>query len=260
MVVLTPCPPGPPLAAMLISRSFSSTCTSTSSASGSTATVAVDVWMRPCVSVAGTRCTRCTPPSKRSCEYTSLPVTSAMHSLMPPVALSLCVQDLDLPALASRRTASTCGRDRPRTAPPPRRPRRCESRGSCSSCRSGRAASRSSWMDCSSLAARLELGQLGLRQLAQLGIGEGLFVVVDLLLDLAVAREAATSGSRSLRSLFSLLAGAVGRARRAGRAARRARRSGARAARASRSETWRQHTGVRRDAWRKRSGAAASAA
>ena len=33
-------------------------CTSTSSASGSTATVAVDVWMRPCVSVAGTRCTR----------------------------------------------------------------------------------------------------------------------------------------------------------------------------------------------------------
>ena len=28
------------------------------SASGSTATVAVDVWMRPCVSVAGTRCTR----------------------------------------------------------------------------------------------------------------------------------------------------------------------------------------------------------
>jgi hypothetical protein len=39
--------------------------TSTSSASGSTATVAVDVWMRPCASVAGTRCTRCTPPSKR---------------------------------------------------------------------------------------------------------------------------------------------------------------------------------------------------
>ena len=37
--------------------------TSTSSASGSTATVAVDVWIRPCDSVFGTRCTRCVPPS-----------------------------------------------------------------------------------------------------------------------------------------------------------------------------------------------------
>ena len=34
---------------------------STSSASGSTATVAAEVWMRPPLSVAGTRCTRCTP-------------------------------------------------------------------------------------------------------------------------------------------------------------------------------------------------------
>ena len=32
----------------------------------STATVAVDVWIRPWVSVAGTRWTRCTPPSNRS--------------------------------------------------------------------------------------------------------------------------------------------------------------------------------------------------
>jgi hypothetical protein len=39
---------------------------STSSASGSTATVAAEVWMRPCVSVAGTRCTRCTPDSNFS--------------------------------------------------------------------------------------------------------------------------------------------------------------------------------------------------
>jgi hypothetical protein len=30
---------------------------------GSTATVAVDVWIRPLASVAGTRCTRCTPLS-----------------------------------------------------------------------------------------------------------------------------------------------------------------------------------------------------
>ena len=37
-------------------------------ASGSTATVAVEVWMRPCASVAGTRCTRCTPLSYFICE------------------------------------------------------------------------------------------------------------------------------------------------------------------------------------------------
>ena len=37
--------------------------TSTSSASGRTATVAVEVWIRPCDSVAGTRCTRWVPPS-----------------------------------------------------------------------------------------------------------------------------------------------------------------------------------------------------
>ena len=34
-----------------------------SSASGITATVTVEVWMRPWASVAGTRCTRCTPDS-----------------------------------------------------------------------------------------------------------------------------------------------------------------------------------------------------
>ena len=39
---------------------------STSSASGSTATVAAEVWMRPCASVSGTRCTRCTPDSNFS--------------------------------------------------------------------------------------------------------------------------------------------------------------------------------------------------
>src|SRR5271154_4698531 len=43
--------------------SLASTFTSTSSASGSTATVMAEVWTRPCVSVAGTRCTRCTPLS-----------------------------------------------------------------------------------------------------------------------------------------------------------------------------------------------------
>jgi len=43
--------------------SLGSMCTSTSSASGRTVTVADEVWMRPCDSVTGTRCTRCGPPS-----------------------------------------------------------------------------------------------------------------------------------------------------------------------------------------------------
>ncbi len=34
-----------------------------SSGSGRTATVQADVWIRPCDSVAGTRCTRCAPDS-----------------------------------------------------------------------------------------------------------------------------------------------------------------------------------------------------
>ena len=54
---------------------------STSSASGSTATVAAEVWMRPLPSVAGTRCTRCTPDSNFSLAKTPLPDTVAMISL-----------------------------------------------------------------------------------------------------------------------------------------------------------------------------------
>ena len=47
----------------------------------SAATVAAEVWMRPCASVAGTRCTRCTPDSNFSRANTPLPVTDAMISL-----------------------------------------------------------------------------------------------------------------------------------------------------------------------------------
>ena len=67
-VVLTDWPPGPPERMTSILRSLASIWISTSSASGITATVAVEVWMRPCASVAGTRCTRCTPDSYLSCE------------------------------------------------------------------------------------------------------------------------------------------------------------------------------------------------
>src|SRR5438105_4814552 len=44
-------------------RSFGSILMSTSSASGNTATVTAEVCTRPCCSVWGTRCTRCTPLS-----------------------------------------------------------------------------------------------------------------------------------------------------------------------------------------------------
>ena len=57
----------------------------------STATVAVDVWMRPLASVAGTRCTRCTPLSYFSWLYTRFPSIDAMASLMPPMPVSLKV-------------------------------------------------------------------------------------------------------------------------------------------------------------------------
>ena len=34
------------------------------------------VWIRPCASVSGTRCTRCTPDSNLSREYAARPCTS----------------------------------------------------------------------------------------------------------------------------------------------------------------------------------------
>ena len=58
---------------MSMRTSFQLMSTSTSSTSGMTATVAVEVWMRPCASVAGTRCTRCTPDSYFSREYAPRP-------------------------------------------------------------------------------------------------------------------------------------------------------------------------------------------
>ncbi len=71
--------------------SFGSMVTSTSSASGSTSTPAALVWIRPCDSVTGTRCTRCTPPSHLSRDQTPLPpsgtpllLIASDTSLTPP--------------------------------------------------------------------------------------------------------------------------------------------------------------------------------
>mmetsp|Transcript_958 Transcript_958/g.3663 ORF Transcript_958/g.3663 Transcript_958/m.3663 type:complete len:205 (+) Transcript_958:3419-4033(+) len=65
-VVFTCCPPAP-LARMVSTRTSSSFTKSSeppsSSRCGNTATEAVEVCTRPCVSVAGTLCTRCTPDS-----------------------------------------------------------------------------------------------------------------------------------------------------------------------------------------------------
>ncbi len=52
-----------------------------SSGSGITATVQALVWMRPWVSVAGTRCTRWPPDSKRSAPYTCSPSMRSTISL-----------------------------------------------------------------------------------------------------------------------------------------------------------------------------------
>src|SRR5947209_10039753 len=88
-VVLTDWPPGPDEQKVSIRNSLGSTFTSTSSASGSTATVIADVCTRPCCSVSGTRCTRCTPLSYLSLLYTLLPLTSAITSFSPPTGDSL---------------------------------------------------------------------------------------------------------------------------------------------------------------------------
>ena len=72
-VVFTDCPPGPEEQNVSMRKSFASILMSISSASGSTATVAAEVCMRPCYSVAGTRCTRCTPLSYFNFEYTLSP-------------------------------------------------------------------------------------------------------------------------------------------------------------------------------------------
>ena len=92
-VVFTDWPPGPELMKMSIFRSFGSISISSlsSSASGKTMTPAAEVWMRPCDSVTGMRCTRCTPPSYFRLAHTpssgaGVPLArmATCTSLMPP--------------------------------------------------------------------------------------------------------------------------------------------------------------------------------
>ena len=83
-------------------RSAGSIWTSTSSASGSTSTPAALVWIRPCDSVAGTRCTRCTPPSYLSLRQTpeSAPAADRDGDVLVAAEVGLLgVEDLGLPAL-----------------------------------------------------------------------------------------------------------------------------------------------------------------
>ena len=79
--------------------------TSNSSASGSTATEAAEVCTRPCVSVAGTRCTRCTPDSYFIVPYTLSPVTLQIISLYPPAAPSLALDTSNFQPLVSQNLA-----------------------------------------------------------------------------------------------------------------------------------------------------------
>ena len=83
-------------------RSFGSIWTSTSSASGSTRTPAALVWIRPCDSVAGTRCTRCTPPSyfsRRQTPVVGPPADRDGDVLVAAEVARLGVQHLGLPAV-----------------------------------------------------------------------------------------------------------------------------------------------------------------
>ena len=71
-----------------MSRSAGLISTSTASTSGRMATVAAEVWILPCASVSGTRCTRCTPLSYFMVPYTSSPIMENVTSFVPPIPVS----------------------------------------------------------------------------------------------------------------------------------------------------------------------------
>ena len=84
------------------------------------ATVAAEVWMRPCDSVSGTRCTRWVPDSNFSLEYAPRPSTRAIDFLVAAMLAGAGRFDFDLPALALGDSARTCGTGRRRRSRPRR--------------------------------------------------------------------------------------------------------------------------------------------
>ena len=60
--------------------------------------------MRPWLSVTGTRCTRCVPPSNFRWLHAVSPLTTSVTWLKPPRSLASLRQHLDLPALRDRRS------------------------------------------------------------------------------------------------------------------------------------------------------------
>ena len=94
----------------------------TGSASGITATVHADVWMRPCASVSGTRCTRWPPDSNLSLRIGAAADDPQDHFLVAAELGRRLGHDFDLPALRVRRSGCTSGTGFRRRAPIRRRP------------------------------------------------------------------------------------------------------------------------------------------
>ena len=93
--------------------------------------------MRPCASVAGTRCTRCDAALVLEPAVGAAALDDRRDLLDAADARLREVDDLDPPAAAARRSGCTCGRARRRTARPRRRRCRRGSRARCCARRSG---------------------------------------------------------------------------------------------------------------------------
>lgn len=126
--LLTFWPPAPLARAVLICTSVMSSSSVTSSTSGMMATVAVDVWMRPPESVAGTRCTRCTPARRDTAHCRppagqggARPRPLALNPIPPPAAREGEAPSHASGALAS--TRNTGGQEQPGARATSARPR-----------------------------------------------------------------------------------------------------------------------------------------
>ena len=140
--VLLMCWPPAPEARKVSMRSSAglSTTSPISSASGMTATVQALVWMRPCVSVAGTRCTRWPPDSNLRRRIGALADDLGDDFLVAADFARSSAIRLRPASPGARHSASTCGTDRRRTARIRRRRCRRGFRGRCCARRSGRSA------------------------------------------------------------------------------------------------------------------------